>query len=469
MIRASGTKGNANVLMAIIMLTQFLSAFMGASVNIALPGIAEDFSMSAVSSSWVVMSFLLSTGMFLLVFGKLGDILGRKKVFLAGIVLFAVSSLLCAFSVNALMLILSRLAQGISGAMLMSTAMAIITTEFPPQKRGKMLGLAVSSVYVGMTLAPVLGGVMTQMLGWQSIFLAGVLPVVFVALAHLFKFRIDGSDTVQERFDITGSVIYVIAILLLMYGLSLLPGFWGIVMTVSGITALAGFIWFESRIQNPILNTGLFRYNRVFAFSNLAALINYSATFAITFVLSLYLQYVKGMQPGEAGLLLITQPAVMALTAGFAGRLSDKTDPRIIASAGMGIITAGLIALCFIDSHTPETYIVLSLVVVGLGFGAFSSPNTNAVMSSVGKKDMGVAAAIVSSMRVLGQILSIALAAMVFQLFLGDEKISSDNIPGFITGVRTLFVVFVALCFLGVFASLARGPQRKTGNQDAMQ
>jgi EmrB/QacA subfamily drug resistance transporter len=446
--------------MTVIMVTQFLSAFMGASVNIALPHIARDFSMSAVGSSWVVMAFLLSTGMFLVPFGKLGDILGRKKIFLFGIIVFTFASLACAASSGGFMLIASRFVQGIGGAMMMSTGMAIITSAFPPNKRGKMLGLAVSSVYLGLTVAPVVGGIMTQTFGWHSIFLVGGILGFFIIAAIIFMVKTEWREAKNEKLDYPGSLIFMISVFLLMYGFSELPSLRGIVMAFLGLLSMILFVAFELKAETPVLNIRLFRDNRVFAFSNLAALINYASTFAITFILSLFLQYAKGLQPRDAGLLLITQPAVMAGTAFFAGRLSDKIDPRFLSSLGMGIIVVGLIFLCFLDQNTGNVFLISSLVIVGLGFGTFSSPNTNSVMGSVEKKYLGVASATVSTMRVMGQIFSMAIAAMVFHIFLGDAKISNENLLQFIQSSRVLFIIFAILCFIGVFASLQRGTKK---------
>jgi len=460
MKNATATKVNTSVLMAVIIITQFLSAFMSASVNIALPDIAEDFSMSAVESSWVVMAFLLSTGMFLVPFGKMGDIYGRMRIFLAGNMVFTLASLFCALSGNEIMLIASRFLQGIGGAMIMSTGMAIVTSAFPPQQRGKMLGLVVSAVYLGLTAAPVLGGILTQAFGWRSIFVISVGLGIMIVISILRMGNAEWKEAVKEKFDTPGSAIYMISVFLLMSGFSMLPKVPGILMAASGVIGITLFIVYEMKVEHPVLNIRLFRNNQVFAFSNLAALINYAATFAITFILSLYLQYVKGLQPGDAGLLLITQPAVMAATALFAGKLSDKIDPRFLSSLGMGIISVGLVFLCFLESNTGNGFLIASLVIIGLGFGTFSSPNTNSVMGSVEKKYLGIAAATVSTMRVLGQIFSMAIATMVFYIFLGNSKISVNNLVQFMQSARVLFIIFAVMCFLGIFISLSRGGKK---------
>lgn len=451
---------NPKILMAILMLTLFFNAFMGAAVNIAIPIIAKDFSMSAVESSWVAMSFLLSSAMFLLPFGKIGDIYGRKKIFLFGNMIFTVSTLFCAFSNSSLMLISFRFAQGIGGAMVMSTGMAIVTSAFSPKERGKMLGLVVSAVYLGLTAAPVIGGILTQMFGWHSIFIVSVIAGIIVISGILFKVKGEWSDAKNEKLDYYGSVIYMFSIFMLMYGFSKLPENKAIVISIVGALGIILFVIYEKRIQFPVLNIKLFISNKIFAFSNLAALINYAATFAITFLLSLYLQYERGLQPRETGLILITQPAIMAITASISGRLSDKFDSRILSSIGMAIIVLGLVLLYNLNSETTNLFLISSLVIVGIGFGMFTAPNTNSVMSSVEKKQLGIASATISTMRIMGQILSMAIAAMVIHIYLGDAKISKANVGLFMQSSKVIFLIFAILCFIGIFASLARG-QRK--------
>ena len=448
------------MLMAIIMVTMFFNAFMGAAVNIAIPDIASDFSMSAVESSWVAMSFLLASAIFLVPFGKIGDIYGRKKMLLFGNIVFALSTLACAFSFNSFSLIVFRFMQGIGGSMIMSTGMAIVTSVFPPQKRGKMLGLAVSAVYLGLTMAPVLGGVLTSSFGWHSIFVVAFIAGLFVITGTFFALRTEWAEPDTNRFDVVGSLVYMSSVFLLMFGFSKLPSLLGIVMASTGIVGFVFFVIIEQRVASPVLNIKLFRNNRIFAFSNLAALINYAATFAITFILSLFLQYAKGLSPRDAGILLITQPAIMTITAFFAGRLSDKIDSRILSSLGMGIIVVGLVFLFFLDVQSTNTFLIAGLVIVGLGFGTFSSPNTNSVMSSVEKKYLGTASATISTMRLMGQILSMAITAMVMHIYLGDAKMSKATIQPFLESSKVLFIIFIVLCFMGVFASLARGKSR---------
>jgi MFS family permease len=220
------------------------------------------------------------------------------------------------------------------------------------------------------------------------------------------------------------------------------------------------FVRWEMKTTSPLLNMNLFFYNATFAFSNLAALINYSATFAVTFLMSLYLQYIKGFTPQQAGMVLVAQPIVMAVFSPIAGRLSDKIEPRVVASIGMGFTAGGLFLFTFLEQDTHLLFIVTGLVLLGFGFALFSSPNTNAVMSSIEKRFYGVGSATLGTMRLIGQMLSMGIAMVIFALHIGSARITPEYYPQFLVSMKTGFVVFSALCFGGIFASLARGKVR---------
>jgi len=453
-----------NFILALMMISSFISPFLGASVNIALPRMSADLGMNAVTMSWVAMSYLLASAVFLVPLGKLADIIGRAKVFLAGNLIVATASLLCALSKDSTTLIIFRVLQGIGSAMMFGTNMAIITAIFPPNQRGKAIGINVTAVYLGLSAAPVLGGILTQTFGWQSIFYVTIPFGLFVALATRLVIKTDWTEAKSEKFDYKGSVIYIIAMSAFMYGFSKLPDPLACGLAAIGIAGLLLFWKVELRTPFPVFNMQLFFGNRHFALSNLAALINYATTFAVTFVLSLYLQYIKGLSPRDAGFLLIAQPIMMALVASFSGKLSDKYQPRILSSMGMGIIAIGLALLLPLNDHTSTSYLILSLVLLGIGFGLFSSPNTNAVMSSVEKRFLGTASATIATMRLTGQMVSMGIATMVIHIFIGKERISQLNGPAFLHSVSITFAIFILLSLVGIWASLARGKSQGNHN-----
>ncbi|HOI14181.1 MAG TPA: MFS transporter [Methanoculleus sp.] len=442
-------------------LAAFLTPFMGSAVNIALPSIAAEFALDAVSLSFVASSYLLATAIFLVPLGRCADIYGRKRVFTLGVAVFTASALLSALATSGSVLILFRFLEGIGSAMIYGTGVAMITSVFPPEERGRALGINVTAVYVGLSIGPLLGGYLTEFLTWRSIFLTNIplgIYIIYQVRRHLAG---EWADACGERLDIVGSVFYGAMLLFVIYGFSLLPGLAGVAAIAAGVALSVTFYAWETRVESPVLNIGLLTSNRAFAFSNLAALINYGATFAVGFLLSLYLQVVRGLDPGAAGLVLITQPVVQALFATPAGRLSDRVEPRYVASAGMALTAAGLALLTLLSPATPMAWIIASLVLLGFGFALFSSPNTNAVMSSVDRSLYGLASGMLATMRTTGMMFSLAVATVTFALFIGSTPIGPEVQEPFMTSLRVAFSFFAVLCTVGIFASLARGRVRK--------
>jgi EmrB/QacA subfamily drug resistance transporter len=441
----------------------FLVPFLSSAANLALPSIGKEFHANAIGLGWVISSFILSSAIFLLPFGRLGDIVGRKKIFFLGILLFTVSTFFIIFSWSIVSLIVFRILQGLSSAMIFGTSMAIITSVFQPGERGRAIGINITSTYLGLSCGPVIGGLLTQYLGWRSIF-AFLVPFGIISLILINrKIKTEWAEAVGEKFDWRGSIVYGIALASFMYGFSRLPSSLGWICIVIAIMMAIVFLIIENKISNPVFDIRLIMRNRVFAFSAIAALINYSATSAIGFFISLYLQYLKGLDARTAGLIMISQPIAMTLLSPVAGKLSDKKNPGVIASIGMGITASGLILLCFIREDTPDYFIVLLLLLMGIGFGLFSSPNSNAIMSSVEKRYLGVASGVVGTMRMIGQMMSMGIAMMLLSLYIGKQSINHATYPGLISAMRTGFIIFSILSVLGIFASLAR--HGKQGNK----
>jgi len=441
----------------IAVLASFLTPFMVSSVNVALPAMGKELGMNAVLLSWVPTSYLLAAAMFLVPFGRIADIHGRKKIFTIGIIVYTIASSLIAFSGTVFALLSLRVLQGFGSAMIFGTGIAIVTSVFPPAERGRVLGLNVSAVYVGLSLGPFLGGFLTQQFGWRSIFLANV-PAGIVALFFVVR-RLKGewAEARGERFDTGGALIYAVSLVIVMYGLTLLPGRSGIVLVLFGLLWIGAFILWELKAPSPLLDMKLFTTNITFSMSNVAALINYSATFAVTFLISLYLQYIKGFTPQHAGTVLIAQPIVMAALSPLAGRLSDRIEPRIVASLGMGFTALGLALFTLLNEHTGLWFIITNLVVIGFGFALFSSPNTNAVMSSIDRRYFGVGSAMLGTMRLTGQMLSMGIVMVIFSLYIGRVQITPEYYPLFLKSLRMSFLLSSFLCAAGIFASLTRG------------
>jgi EmrB/QacA subfamily drug resistance transporter len=441
----------------------FLTPFLGSAVNLALPAIGKDLHANAIELGWVISSFILSSAIFLLPLGRLADIIGRKKIFSGGILLFTISTFLIIFSGSITSLIVLRIFQGLSSAMIFGTSLAIITSVFQPGERGRAMGINITAVYLGLSCGPVIGGLLTQYLGWRSIF-AFLVPFGIISLILINrKIKTEWADAAGEKFDWRGSVIYGMALSSFMYGFSRLPSYLGWMCIATGVLMAVVFLIVEKKISNPVFDVRLILRNKVFAFSGMAALIHYSATSATGFFISLYLQYLKGLDARTAGLIMISQPIAMTLLSPAAGKLSDKRNPGVIASIGMGLTATGLVLLCFIKVTTPDYLIILLLIMMGIGFGLFSSPNSNAIMSSVEKRHLGVASGVVGTMRMVGQMMSMGIAMMLISLYIGKQTINPSTYPGLISGMRTGFLIFSILSVFGIFASLARN--EKLGNK----
>jgi EmrB/QacA subfamily drug resistance transporter len=439
----------------------FLTPFMISSINIALPAIGKEFGTDAVVLSWVATSYLLAAAVCLVSFGKLADIYGRKKIFMIGQIMIVITSLLAAISVSAPMLIVFRIFQGAGGAMVFATGLAILTSVYPPQERGKVLGIAVAAVYIGLSCGPFFGGWLTQHFSWRAIFLANIPMGVSIIVLIILRLKGEWKGAEGDTFDFVGALIYSIAIVAILYGISIIPAMLSIALLIVGVVALVVFVKWERKIKSPVFEVKLFIENRTFAFSCLAALINYSATFAVTFLLSLYLQYIKGLTPQAAGIVLMAQPIIMAVFSPLSGKLSDRIEPRVIASLGMALTMLGLILLAFVGNNTVLIFIISSLMILGFGFALFSSPNMNAIMGSVDQRYYGIASGSVGSMRLLGQMLSMGIATLIFALFIGRAQITPEYYPALIKSVRVALIVSAGLCGVGIYFSLYRGRLRK--------
>jgi MFS family permease len=399
---------------------------------------------------------MLSTAIFQVPFARIADMIGRRKIFIGGVVVFTLFSFLSGCAGSGAQLIVYRFLAGIGSAMMFGTSMAILTSSVPPQKRGRALGINTSVVYTSLALGPLLGGLFTQYLGWRSIFfVAGGIGLVVIAGAFLF-IKEEWKESGESTFDKSGSLLYTAGLFALIYGFSRLPSVESFLFTGAGLIILFRFARYELVHAHPVFNMRVFLSNRVFRLSSLSALINYSATFAVSFMLSLYLQNVRGLSPRDAGFILISQSIIMAVTSLISGRLSDKMPATHLATSGMAIIAAGLIGLCFIAEDTALGVLVMLLMLLGLGFGMFSSPNTNIIMSSVDKSHYSMASATTGTMRLTGQAFSMGIALMALSMNPAHTQLSSGADLHLLFSMRIVFIICSVLCILGVYMSSVR-------------
>jgi MFS family permease len=439
----------------------FLSTFMSSAVNIALPVIEAEFHVSAVVLGWIPLAYILTCGAGLMPAGQLSDLQGRRRVFLWGMIVFTMFSGAPALAPSAEWIIGLRLVQGIGAALLFATTTAMVTAAYPLERRGRALGLQISGVYLGLTLGPALGGIITHGVGWRGLFwIVFILSALNCLATLLFTRGIEWRAPKGLVFDRVGSAIYAVSLPLLLVGLSMLPGILGIVLLVVGAFGVSVFLRWETKARDPILRVDLLRKNRVFAFSNLSSLINYSATFAMTFLISLYLEYVRGLNSMTAGFVLVAGMFLQACFSPISGRLVDRVPARVVASGSMVLCTLGLAGLAFVGTNTPYWQLISLLCVLGIGFGLFAPAITHAVMGSVERRDVSVAAATLATVRVAGQNISLGVATLVLALVAGQHEIQPGDYPNLLTSVQITFGIFALFCLVGVGASLVGGGRR---------
>ena len=448
------TKGQKTALF-VAMVTSFMAPFMSAALNLSVTDISTQFNAPVGISTWVVNAYTLSTAAFSACMGSLADLRGRRKMILVGCIAFAATSALCALSPSIYLLVAFRFLTGISAAVVLAANVPLMLLYFTPQVKGRMLGISVSAVFVGLALGPTLGGVLNDTLGWRAIF---VLGIVLSMLAFAFCLRLkDDSKEASASFDHRGNTLYVIAIMLLMLGLTeLTTQQWGPLVLCAGVLVLVVFVLFEWRCERPMLHVRLFAQSRAYGFSNLATMLNFAAVFAVSYTMAIYLQNVKGLDAAVAGLILIAQPLAQVVLAPVSGRLSDRFAPAAIATVGVALCTCSLGMLLTLNADTPLWFIVTALVVLGIGLGAFSAPNNNAILSCVDRSHYSEANATVSTMRGIGQTASLAFASLMLSSSLGST-IFSESDPQVLTAAiaQIMFVCFV-LSVLTIAASLVR-------------
>jgi MFS family permease len=398
--------------------------------------------------------------MFLVPFGRLADIYGRRRVFLYGTIAFSISALLLGIYPSASTIIMLRALQGVSSAMIFGTGVAILVSVTPPQEKGATLGMSAAAVYVGLSVGPYVGGFLVNTLGWRSILLTtsgvGAIAVLFMLWRLKGEWKEARGEASTSRLARLRSNA-----LSLMYGLPS-PSTTNIPI-VLGLAAFGVLIYVESRAKHPVLDIHLFRTNKTFTFSNIAALINFSATYAVTFLMSLYLQYVKGLSAQNAGLVLIASPIVQAIFSPITGKLSDRMEASRVAAIGMAVTMIGLIPFVFINEQTEIWVIAASLAALGFGLSLFSSPNTNAIMSSVDKRLYGVASSTLGTMRLTGQMLSMGITMIIFAILIGRVEIVPAVYPALTGSIRVVFIISTILCAVGILAQLRDSRKRPAG------
>ncbi len=441
-----------NLLLLICTVLSFFTVFAVNAVNIVIPSIAAEFHMSNIVQNWVTIIFLLVVAVLSVPAGQISGKYGLKKVTNLSIILFIIISIANVLVTSQEQFLACRFILGISLAFINVTSMAMIVNVFPPEERGKALGINITGVYVGLSLSPVIGGIMNYNLGWRSVVLFGV-PFMFVILALLLtRISDEWSSFENMPLDLKGSLTYGIGIVLFMYGFTVLNTQPGMILTVLGVIILVIFGLIELRQSYPVFDIRFFK-NHKFLSANFASLCAYLATYAVTTILNYHLQYIKGFDSQTAGMILLVAPLCQVVLAPIAGRLSDRFVPQILAAIGMALGTISLFLFSSLDTSTSMGFLIVAMIIYGVGFGLFSPPNTNVIMGSVPAKDTSVASAAVATMRTVGQAMSMGILTLVFAFVMGNVPIVEEYYPLLVSSCQITCLICVVLCVASVFAS----------------
>ncbi len=341
--------------------------------------------------------------------------------------------------------------------MITATSLTILSLVFPPEERGKAMGIVVSAVFIGISAGPTLAGLMVSYLGWRYIFFLA-LPVEVAALfLTIVKLKGEWTNDKVETFDLGGSALYMVSLLIMIVGITQLKElYYAKWLAICGASGFVFFLVYEYKKESPLLNVRLLLTNRSFTFNTLATWVNYAASFGVMFFFSIYLQTLKGFSPKITGMILVVQPVIQTLFAPVAGRLSDRFAPSTVAAVGMALCTAGLTVAVFLTRETPIQMIVLVQLLLGLGFSFFASPNITAIMGSVEPANYGLASGIVSTMRYIGMMTSLTIITVILSLFIGNQPVNAQTAAGFISSMKLTLFIFSVMNFCGIFLSLEK-------------
>ena len=439
------------LVLVIAALIQFITSFIGSMIQVAIPLMSSDLNLTIELANWISISYMIALIAVSIPLSRVISKYGVKRFTIIGVIVLSIGLIMSAIASDVYFLLFSRVIQGIGTAFINVASMALIVSAVPPETRGQALGLNIAGVYIGLSSAPVIGGFVIYYLGWQSVFYV-MLP--FLIFATYLCYSLDEEWRMYEgSIDKLGSIIYMVGILLFAYGFTIINRGFGQLLFIVGLALLIVFAYIELRIDNPVFEVRLFKNVR-FSSSNLASLISYLATFVITYIVTYHFQYIMGLDSQMSGLLLIVTPVMMAILAPVSGRISDKIDPQKLAAIGMGFVTVAILILCFLNESTPLYLIIIAMFLQGIGYGLFSTPNTNAIMSSVPKEETGTASASLAAMRVIGQTLSMGLLTVIFAYIMGSVPILPEYYPLLMESSRISCIISAVLCVIAVCASL---------------
>ncbi|HXX55055.1 MAG TPA: MFS transporter [Methanoregula sp.] len=465
MVSASSRK---NVLIAAA-LGSSLAPFMVSALIVALPTIGREFGADTATLGWVTNIFFLAAAVFLVPLGRIADETGIKRIFTLGISVYAVSALFCVLAPDIRILILARFLTGAGAGMCFGTTIALVSLVYPGTERGKAIGVNVTAMALGFLLGFFLGGFLTYYTGWRSIFLV-TIPLEIVILLLVLT-RIPGECEIPRKreHDPAGMGLYAVTVLFLMAGFSLLPRTAGVLLMVAGGICAGIFVFQEKKARKPLLELGTLLKNRTFVTANLAALFFNTSNFGVFFLITLYLQSVRGMDARIAGIILLVPIIFMAALSPVAGRLADRTDPRMVIGAGVVSTSIALLLLSNLEEKTPFLLVIAALVLVGTGIALFQSPVVRTLVNSVPRQIYGLSSGMIETMRLMGMTISIALALIVFSLPGGGEGSSPGGLSANLSSLHAIFLAMfaVSVAALLLVMTLEGTPGSPAADKDA--
>ena len=456
------------------LLTVAIGTFMGtldaSIVNISLPRLTQVFNTEPSIVLWVSVSYLLVSVSLMLTLGRIGDVLGRKRVYIAGFVLFTIGLTLCSLSQNITQLILSRVIQAVGSSMTVAISTAIVTAVFPSQERGKALGILGGVVSAGLLSGPVIGGILLDALDWRAIFYTRV-PVGIIGIVMAGTLLKEQRDsTTVFKFDLAGAITLFggLSCLLLFFNIGGRTGFSSmsaLALAGSTVLLLALFIFFERRARQPIVDLNLFR-NRPFAFGIISLIIMFVAISANTFLMPFYLINGLGHSASKTGLIFASISCTAIIVGPLSGWLSDKIGSRVLCTIGMALICTALFLLSRLSIESSEVDVLFRLVIQGIGSGMFSSPNNSTIMGSIPREKLSTGSAMIGTVRQIGMSSGIAVAGAIFtsrQVFHANQLVDKNLEPlmlsklSLISGFQDTLLIGSIVCSIAILTSLVRG------------
>lgn len=435
-----------------VTVTQFVVPFMNSAVGLILPSIGNEFQTSALMLSFVALVYTATTTMLILPLGRYSDLRGHLPLYRLGIIILMIATLALGIAPNMATFIALRFLQGLGGAMIVASGMAILINAYPPKERGQAIGIVTMGVYAGLSAGPFLAGLLTSWLGWRFVFFAGGIPSL-IALFCVLQISEEARECPQNSgsFDIWGALISASAIGLLLLGSAYFETLFGKLLIAGGLLLLVGFVLWEKRSASPLFDIALFSTNKSFSTGCLVQFINYASTFSLIFLMSLYLQSGRGISPYEAGLILVVQPIVQAVLSPFSGRLADRVPAHIVAAVGMSVCSVALGIAATFDATTSNTVIYTMLVCMGVGVALFSSPNSAVIMGSVQRSELGVASAMLGCMRTSGMTASMLITSLFLAQHMGAAAVTTENFSQYIEVMHMLLLLCTGLSIVGIY------------------